>query len=166
MPPPLMKIKKFTAFVLRGRGNASKDRSAEIRELSQQFGISLINGSLNLVGESPVWLDSRKAIYTNGRTHFYWKCHLNNIPVILNRWSEGCPVHVYEIFSEEHLRSKLGLSDGDSVVLEISPDIIDREKDSSRLSQIVWYLTWWRREQRVYRTACTRGSSVFGVSAG
>lgn len=152
-----MKSKQIKTIVLGGRGNASRDRSVDVKELSERLSISLIDGSLNLAGTIPVWLDPEKAIYTNGKSHFYWKAHLNRCPVILNRWSTGCPVHIYEIFSEEHLRSKFGLSDGDPVVLEISTEIIDGERDSSILNRLVWYLVWWRREQLAWQDGIYSG---------
>ena len=142
---------KIQAFVLGGRGIASEIRADETQEISRKFGLSLINGSLNLISKSPVWLDTDRAIYTNGNGHFYWRASLNGIPVIVNRWIRRCPVHIYEVFAEEHLRSRFGLVDGDAVTLEISNDIVDKERNSSALNRLVWYLAWRGRERFAYR---------------
>ena len=62
-----------------------------------------------------------------------------------------CPAHIYEISAPEHLRTKFGLVDGDAVTLEISNDIIDKERNSSALNRLVWYLVWRGRERFAYQ---------------
>jgi hypothetical protein len=141
--------KTLRALVTKGRGIASKLRSSELGEISEKFGLKFVQGSLNLVSREPLWLDTQKCFFISG-THCYWHARLNGIPIVLNRWIGGCPVHVFEIFSEAHLRSLFNLADGDQVRLEIPLDCVHAPSNNTRLNRVLWYLAWLGRERCFY----------------
>ncbi len=108
---------ELKATVVSGRGLAGSLRAADVAELSKRQEIPLVDGSLNLVLSSPIWLDASRTVYVGETGHFYWQAELNGIPIVLNRWS--CPAHILEAYSTTHIRSKLNLEDGDRVTLSI-----------------------------------------------
>lgn len=142
---------KFPAFVVSGRGMASKLRRDDVTHLSQNLGITLVPGSMNLVCHQPVWLNTTKSIYRNEQGHFYWNAQLNGYPVLVSRWSGSCPVHVLEVYSEEHLRSRFALNDGDAVSIEIPDETVDLDATRSILNRVIWNLVWRGREALAYR---------------
>jgi len=152
-----MKTETITAHIIAGRGLAKERRAGDIKKISEKYGLSLTDGSLNLISKSPLWLDTQTAIYTNGEGHFYWHGDLNGTPVIVNRWVWSCPAHVFEIFAEDHLRSKFDLSDGDPVELELSAECIDQSRNRSLLNRFIWTLAWRGRERFIYQDGIYRG---------
>ena len=129
---------------------ASSLRSEEIAKLSKLRGLDLLNGSLNLVGTSPVWLDTCHALYSSGKGNFYWEACLEGIPIILNRG--GFPAHIFEVFSENHLRSVLNLQDGDVVTISIPLEIINAKENARLRNRMIWYAVWSRRETFYYKS--------------
>lgn len=140
---PLLRAK-----VTSGHGWAAQMRAGDVAKLSAINGEKLIDGSLNLISSSPVWLNARSAIYRNG-SQIFWRASLEQMPVVLNRWA-SCPAHVFEIFASVHLRSALGLRDGNIVHLEIADEIIS-PSDASLLNRMVWSFLWKYREKQIYR---------------
>ena len=144
-------MKVLTTYAWNGRGLASKIRSRDLDDIWNNFGIFLIDGSLNLISKSPLWLNSHKAIYFNGKGTFFWRAYLNDFPVIISRWAGGCPAHIYEVYSDQHLRSKFALKDGSICILSFPLDSVDERKTSAFKNRAVWFLTWRGREHFVYR---------------
>jgi hypothetical protein len=134
--------------VLPGRGRASRVRAAEVDRLSALNCGPLVRGSLNLMSLRPTWLNLESAFFVAGE-HHYWKAEIEGIPVILNRW-HGCPAHVYEVFSEVHLRSALSLRDESRVSLSIPREHVDAERTSALGNLLVWYAAWRWRERFYY----------------
>ena len=141
---------ELKAIVMSGRGLATTLRAEDIAQLSKLQGIALKHGSLNLVGRAPVWLDTSCAIYSSNENIFYWHASLEGVPIILNRW-RGCPAHVYEIFSENYLRTMLNLRDGDVVTISIPLNIINSKENARRRNRLIWYMTWSRRGELYYK---------------
>ena len=148
------------ARVFSGRGVSSTMRARDVAHIASTYSIPLRNGSLNLAATSPLWLDTRQAIYVSEDQHYFWPARLNGFDVILNRWASTCPVHIFEIFSVEHLRSKFGLADGDSVMLEVSRTLLDQVSSCSWRSALIWYLVWRGRERHVYRDGLYRKAAL------
>lgn len=140
------------AKVVTGRGRATKLRSDDVRVLSSQIGKELLQGSLNLVSNKPLWIRKETAIYSTDDGHLYWHGLLNGLPVIVNRLIAGYPVHIYEIYSDIHLRDTLNLNDGDKVSLSINEDILDKEKNKNIKHILTWYLLWFCREGFYYKS--------------
>lgn len=141
---------EFRCRVASGRGLAARLRTEDIKDIENSLGIPLIGGSLNLVSRKPVWLDSGKAVHSNLGGHFYWRASLNGEPILISRWSGSCPVHIYEAFSDKHLRSHFGLNDGDIVTLQIDTDIVNTAS-GSHFNKLTWYAVWYGREKLAYR---------------
>lgn len=138
------------AIVVTGRGIATDWRESETAALSNELGIVLVSGSLNLVADKPLWLDSKLAIMSTEQGHLYWRASLNGWPVIVNRWKRDCPAHVFEIYADTRLREKFNLKDGDQVCLSLDKSIVDIDKSGSFTYLASWYLTWFCREKAYY----------------
>jgi len=123
-------------------------RVDDVASISMIEGVEFVQGSLNLVSNTPVWLDAGSAIYKSG-AQLFWRASLEGTPVILNRWVGGCPVHVFEVFAAVRLRDVLGLEDGDAVNLEIPDEIVSRS-DASLLGRLLWQLFWRYRTRQIY----------------
>lgn len=141
----------ITASVVRGRGLATSRRADDVASLDRMLSCSLSPGSLNLVARTSLWLDSTKAIFRSPDGCCYWRGWLNDFPVLINRWS-GCPAHIFEIFSDENLRSKLGLRDGVRVWLAGEENIVDSVRTRSMKHRVAWFLAWKGREAAFYRS--------------
>jgi hypothetical protein len=140
---------RISATVVGGRGIASQLRSSELKEMSAKHGLNLVDGSLNLISRQPFWLDTNRSFFHRGN-QYYWHAALNGTPVVMNRWLGTCPVHAFEVFASEHLRSKFKLADGDQVALEICVGDLHSRLNSSKLNRLVWYLGWFGRERFFY----------------
>lgn len=138
------------AKVTSGRGKAGYLRSNDVVELSQITGSNIINGSLNLVASRPLWLNPDTAIYSTDEGHMYWKAQIGEKEVLLNRWKGGCPVHIYEVFADFHLRKSLKLKDGDILELTINNEVLDTENNSDIKCLTSWFLFWYGRESLYY----------------
>jgi CTP-dependent riboflavin kinase len=132
------------ARAIKGLGLSTTHLSKDASEINEILSLRLRNGTLNLISNEPLWFDKNAAIFNAGN-FYYWKAWLNDLSVILVRF-DGCPAHIFEIFAEEHLRSKFGLSDGDTVIISGEDRIIDATRTGSSKNRIVWYLTWRYRE--------------------
>ena len=139
------------AKVVPGRGNASRERQSDLQQLSKLLQKSIVPGSLNLSCHSPIWLDTKRAIFSNGRYHYFWQASLNGLPVIVNRWIGSCPAHIFEIYADTHLRSTFQLCDGDYVRLSFNSDLLDKAMSMSGWSRLVWSVLWKWREVEYYR---------------
>lgn len=142
----------INAKVVSGRGMATDRRSGDIAELSRQLGISLINGSLNLVSLKPTWLDSKSAIYIGKKGHMYWHATLEGMPVIVNRCRGDCPAHIYEIYASSRLRDALNLKDNSTVQISLNKDTLNSEENKSIKHKITWYILWFGRETLYYKS--------------
>jgi len=138
---------ELSGIVCSGRGRASLERCHDVARLSALSGRSIFPGSLNLVTRRPVFLDTRAAVYCNGMW-CYFAGQLAGKPVFVNRWV-GSPAHVFEIFSDTHFRSELGLHDGSVVHLCIADDNV--VTDVPALRKLLWLLIWRGRETWFYR---------------
>lgn|SRR5574337_605178 len=136
------------ATVASGRGWALKDRAEDVAELSAIEGRQFVNGSLNLVAHVPVWLNADFAMYKRG-TWLFWRALLENVPVVIGRWTSGCPAHVFEIYAAVRLRDALKLEDGHVVKLTI-PDQIVSITEVSVWNRVIWSLFWKYRERLIY----------------
>ena len=153
-----MKTRRVKAFVITGREIAATARASDISQILREHKVRLIDGSLNLISNHPLWLDPQAAFFSKER-RYYWFATLNGSPVIVNRWG-GCPGHVFEVFSADHLRTRFRLSDGDPVLLEFPVEILDATKNSSFRKLLKWYLVWSKRERLYYRSFYLRVLSM------
>ena len=136
--------------IVDGRGMAASLRSEDVGCLATLERVSLVPGSLNLIGEEPVWLDKSAAVFIGKTGHCFWRAKLNEVPILLNRWAG--PAHVYEAFSEHHLRSLLKLKSGDHAVLSIPNDSVDFTETRRIKNRVIWFLVWSGRRTLYYKS--------------
>lgn len=148
--PAAMPDWRIRASVSSGRGLAASRTAMDVKRINCSFGLRLRNGSLNLVSRRPIWLDPESAMFTS-KSYLFWSARLGDAPVVINRWP-GCPAHLYEIFAEDHLRSKLRLFDGDQVEISGPCGMIDRKRTTSLKHRLAWWLLWYRREAAFYHS--------------
>jgi len=127
----------FDAVVVSGRGEAASLVSEHRNEIFRVTGVDCVPGSLNLVFQSPVALSTPTAIEF-GRDRRLWQGTLNGVPVLVARWKRARQ-HICEIYSDQHLRSSLGLRDGDRVDLRLF--VADLERVPLRV-RLTWMLLW------------------------
>jgi hypothetical protein len=110
------------AHVLAGRSTAlgiqksgATERDDEVRT---QTGIDKVPGSLNLVADRRIWLRRRAGIEWSGGLLYHGR--VDGVPVafnVLGGFADGA-CHFY-VYANRHLRSELGLDDGDVVTLDV-----------------------------------------------
>lgn len=138
----------IACIVVPGRGQASRVRARDIEDVSAARELPLVQGSLNLISEQPLYLRMEQAFFSVDN-HAYWDAKLDGVPVILNRW-RGCPAHVFEVFSDRHLRSALSLTDRSRVTLSIPGQTVDISRSRSLCNRLIWYGIWRGREEFFY----------------
>jgi 2-polyprenyl-3-methyl-5-hydroxy-6-metoxy-1,4-benzoquinol methylase len=151
----------------RGKGAAFVERHAnQIRQaLGEHDGIA--RGSLNVVLKRPILLRDETAI----KTHFDkllrldWPGRLNGVDVWLHRW-ESSPLHILELLSAAHLRTRFGLSDGDEIEIEARVCDIAGIPNGARLA---WAALWFGRRKwcythEAYRGPAQRWSEKYGAT--
>lgn len=136
------------AVVTRGHGWATRSQADDVVRLGEIDGATFVDGSLNLIGKVPVWLDINAAVHRTSEWA-YWRASLRGMPVVIGRWLSGCPAHVFEIFAPVRLRQAFNLRDGDELELCIPSSSIATKQASWR-NRLVWYGFWRFRERAVY----------------
>ncbi len=122
-------------------------RHAEL--IREALGVSVVNGSLNVILKRPAMLrveTARRTAFGNEKPHFYWPGRINGIDVWLYRW-QSAPLHVVELLATTHLRTTLGLADGDEVEVDARRCDVDRIPAVGRLA---WVLLWTGRRRSTY----------------
>ncbi|MCC5827186.1 hypothetical protein [Alkalimonas sp.] len=137
----------ISGFVVNGRGIATKRTSHSIEKLSQITSKKIIPGSLNFVSTFPVFLDRQKSFYKDERG-FFWKGKLQGLDIIIHRWS-FCPLHVFEIYADTHLRTALKIDINKKISLEIDDYNVDFNRHSKKML-LSWFLLWKFREKYYY----------------
>lgn len=138
----------FYANVTRGRGLASSTRSEDIRIISRSSGKNLKPGSLNLIAHKALYF-KKKEVFLKIADHYYWPADIQGVPAYISFW-DGSPAHVFEMFSEYHLRSRLNLNDGDRVTVTVDFDFLDWHRTDLLKNRIVWTAAWRYRESWFY----------------
>ena len=122
----------FVGNVRDGIGGASRDVAAGVYPASL-LGFNPATGSLNIEVEDglPSQLRAiRKPVIVNyaGTAREMWQGSLavNGWPVWV-QWHRNMPQGVVELFAEQHLRSSLGLRNGDPIRVNVNTDMLDVE---------------------------------------
>ena len=132
--------------VVSGRGQASLRLAESAAELESITNESLVPGSLNTILDRPVWLAPERAIAFSGGRWLLWRGWLEGNPVWLFRWSIA-PLHVVEILSSTHLRSKFNLRDGERIRIKMD---IDQLRPIPWFARAAWALIWSGRRTWSY----------------
>jgi hypothetical protein len=138
--------RSYRGRVVSGRGIASRVLGDLEPQIQQEIGAKIVNGSLNVILNRPVRLrDSSALLIEDGRRRF-WPASVAGTPVWVYRWV-GATEHVIELVAEHHLRSTLGLQDGDTI------RVILRSKDvepTSLARLLAWAILWMGRRNWYY----------------
>ena len=136
--------------VIAGRGMARIERQSDIKSLEKLTNMVFVEGSLNLIANSPIYFKENASFYQKNN-HMFFKGKLNDIPVFINRW-KGAPAHIFEIFSTQHLRKSLKLHSGQTVKLSILNLYLDDERNQNIKNKLIWIIYWKFRESLFYRS--------------
>ena len=132
--------------VISRRGNAKAHISAEIDEFEAATNEKIIPGSLNVILSAPTLFSENTVRACSNGKRLLWPAKIRDKNVWIYRFPHA-PLHVAEILSDEHLRSRFELKDGDQVHLEVSPDM--RVPMSIR-QWCAWQLIWRGRARWSY----------------
>lgn len=138
---------ELIGHVISGRGMAASHIRDNADEMRRIIGADLIEGSLNVVFRRPLMLLNENAIKSSNGSRLLWAASLNGIPVWLYRWRHA-PLHIVECLSPVHLRTILGLCDGDKVRVEVQRKDIG---NISRVGKLVWRFVWLGRQHWCYK---------------
>ena len=155
----------LTGVVCPGFGVARDHVRAHCAELRDLTGEQLVHGSLNVVLRHPVQLSLAEALPFDEQRRLVWRARIRGMPVWIYRW-RSAPLHVLEILAATHLRSELGLRDGDELTVEIDAEIMTRIRLPARLAwSLFWYgrQDWYYKHRRYSRTA-ERWCKLFGAN--
>lgn len=137
----------LSGIVLSGRGKAKSELGHYFEKIKENTGKSFTPGSLNVVASCPIRLKESTAFYTDGH-RMLWDAKLNDTPVHIYRWKHA-PLHIFEILSSDHLRSKFGLEDKDKVNITLNDsDVVELKL----FEKCIWYFYWIRRECFYYES--------------
>lgn len=117
-----------------------------MQDLVASTGVALFPGSLNVVLDRGLNLDTRHAMTFDDGKRYLWPASVNGRRVWLYRW-RGTPFHVVEILSENKLRDSLGLGDGDRIVINVREGYID---SMSVKCSLVSFLLWGLGRRGLY----------------
>lgn len=138
-----------SGVVVNGRGVASDHLSRSSQELTGITGERLHQGSLNVVLDKPLNLDSRHAARFDHGTRYLWQARIGKRRVWLYRW-KGTPYHVVEILADCRLRDALGLVNGSRVDIVIDDAMIVRLALHDRLT---CFLFWGLGRRHLFYSA-------------
>lgn len=138
--------RKLVGRVVRGRGVARTHLQDEAEDFHRATGQNLFPGSLNVILQAPLFLNLKEARFTRSRVRLLWPATLFDLPVWIYRFPHS-PLHVVELLSPDHLRSRFALADGDPVVLRVRETLC---VDLSLRQRAAWTLLWKGRESWSY----------------
>lgn len=124
----------FVGNVRSGVGGASRDVRSGVYPESL-LGFVPAEGSLNLDAEVSVPARLRSVrrplvVHYAGTDREMWQGSLgvNGWPVWV-QWHRNMPSGVVELFAQQHLRSSLGLRNGDPIRVHVNADMLDAERE-------------------------------------
>lgn len=126
----------FSGVVVPGRGSARDHVSNSLDELSAITRQDLYPGSLNVVLDKALNLNSRYAATFDDGRRFIWKASVGGRQVWLYRW-RGTPFNIVEVLADCKLREALGLDNGSRVDIVICDEVITPLSLANRLSSFV-----------------------------
>lgn len=158
----------LSGWVTSGRGIANSRISRNANVVRDALGITIVEGSLNILLRRPVLFAEETAIqmhFDKGRLRLDWPAKLNGIDVWINRWHAE-PLHVVELLSATHLREHLSLADGDEIQLEVRKCDV---RPVPTVGLLAWTLFWsgrksWYYKRDSYFRRVHRWSREFGAT--
>lgn len=131
----------FHGRVVRGRGQGAVHMDHFAPEIHAITGRTIFPGSLNVILNGPVRLNSNVAKTFDSGFRMLWPASLNGVDVWVYRWQHTA-LHVVEILAPNRLRSQLLLEDGTPVTLRIEADAVGR---ISLTGYATWAALWLAR---------------------
>ena len=147
----------FSGVVVSGRGMAGDHVSCVADELCDITRQQLYHGSLNVVLDKPLNLDSRHAVRFDHEARYLWNAMMGGHQVWLYRW-KGTPYNIVEILADCRLRDVLGLVDGSHVEISISNTYVVSLSIADHLScfmlwglgrKYLFYSKWYKENKRI-----------------
>jgi hypothetical protein len=123
--------------VIAGRGKASVELAPLADAIEAVLGERPCPGTLNVILSAPLLFDLQGNVLAR-RQRYLWPVEIDGTPALAYRWKH-CPLHVVEIVSSLHLRSRLHLSDGNGVKLRFRRDLV---APLPALNKAAWTLLW------------------------
>lgn len=137
----------LTGQVLSGRGRASGVIGADLPELRHSTGEELLPGTLNLCLREPVILNHATAVGFDRGLRMLWPGHIGDVSVWIYRWANA-RLHIIELIAATHLRTVLGVENGDTVIVEIEARHL---KPVGLVQSLLWTLAWAGRRDWYYK---------------
>lgn len=137
--------------VTSGRGKANPQISRNAGVFRDALGVTIFEGSLNILLKRPVMFADETAIrihFDNGRLRLDWPAKLNGVDVWINRWP-AAPLHIVELLSATQLRKHLRLADGDEVRIQVRKGDV---RPVPTVGLLTWALFWSGRKSWSYRS--------------
>jgi hypothetical protein len=132
--------------VVSGRGKATADLARTQQSVTDLVGYAPFPGSLNVALNRPLRLRGPDLHTFDDGLRLLCPASLGGTSVWLYRWRHA-PLHIVEILSSVHLRSELGLQDGDEVVLHLRGDLVAALPMRDRAA---WAAVWLGRRSWSY----------------
>jgi hypothetical protein len=121
-------VRALDLAVVSGKGIAGRKgrpRRGQEEQIFLLTGIRRLPGSLNLRSSSPIWFVRRRAI-TCGELGLYPGRLAGMDVIVVKRGAVGAQPRLLHIYSNLHLRTELGLRDGDRVTLYVPKQAVGR----------------------------------------
>lgn len=160
---------KLSGRVASGRGFSSRHTSRNASVIQNALGVTVVEGSLNILLDRPVMFADDSAIrlhFEEGLPRLEWPGKVNDVDVWVHRW-QSAPLHSAELLSATHLKNHIGLSNGDKIEIEVRKCDV---KALSYVNLLTWFVFWFGRKSWEYENDAycariqTRWSEKFGAT--
>ena len=115
-------------------------------QISEKLGVDIVDGSLNVILRGPVRLRDSTAVTIEDGKRRFWPASVSGTPVWVYRWV-GATEHVVELVAEQHLRSAMHLSDGDTLTVNFNLKDVE---PTTPIRFIAWAILWLGRTKWYY----------------
>jgi len=136
---------KVTGRVTSGRNRASALVGTHTDEIEELTGLRCIPGSLNVVLEQPVRLQTESALVF-GVDRMLWHAQVGQLTVLAARWRRA-RLHILELYATVNLRDALSVADGQTITVTMD------KADFAPLSQrdaLAWHWFWSKGRGHLY----------------
>jgi len=139
---------EISGKIVKGRGRSKEDILPFNDKLKSVLDQDVYPGTLNLVLDGPLLLNSSQCTTFDNGKRFLWEVSALGCPypIYIYRW-RGCPLHIIELISSHKLRKVLNLKESDVFKLYINSRIVEK---APLIKQLAWYLLWYKRNSAYY----------------
>jgi len=140
------RTRSYRGRVISGRGIMGRVLGELTPQISEKLGVPVVDGSLNLILRRPVRLRDSTALTIEDGKRRFWPASVSGTPVWVYRWV-GATEHVVELVAEQHLRSAMHLSDGDTLTVNLNLKDVE---SMTPIRYIAWAILWLGRTKWYY----------------